>query len=463
MRSARLGFLFLSVILAAACTSDVEPLTPAQREVVAAYVGEESPSPQWLLDATLGQRVKLLGYDLDRARWRPGETMRVTWHWQVLRPLDKGAALFTQIEDRKSGRVLHQDGNGTLRWLYGADHWRAGQFVRDVQDLHLPEDWAGDSATIYVGIAREGLRLPVVGETSHANDRVLAVTVPTPNAANAERDRGSVPRVAVVQTEDPPRLDGSLLDPVWSAAPATAAFVETRKGGPAEFRAFAKLLWDERYLYLGVEVHDALLRASETEQDAHLWEQDCVELMIDPDGDGRGYFEIQVSPRGAVFDTRYDARRIPKPFGHVDWNSESRVSVSARGTIDDRHADAGYTVELAIPWQAFSLDEQRSAGPTIGDEWRANLYVMDLMREDQRAAAWSPLGIGDFHVPQRFGILSFEGPPEDMQGTNEPSIIPPGRVPGSLERRSGFDPDVKDKLIQQRETRRRLESSGGGH
>jgi hypothetical protein len=250
---------------------------------------------------------------------------------------------------------------------------------------------------------------------------------------------------------------------VWSAAPTTAAFVETRKGGPAEFQAFAKLLWDERYLYLGVEVHDALLRASETERDAHLWEQDCVELMIDPDGDGRGYFEIQVSPRGVVFDTRYDARRIPKPFGHVDWNSESRVGVSARGTIDDRHADAGYIVELAIPWQAFSLDEQRSAGPTIGDEWRANLYVMDLTREDQRAAAWSPLGIGDFHVPERFGILSFEGPPEDMQGTNEPSIIPPGRVPGSLERRSGFDPDVKDKLIQQRETGRRLESSGGGH
>jgi hypothetical protein len=216
-------------------------------------------------------------------------------------------------------------------------------------------------------------------------------------------------------------------------------------------------------LYVGVEVNDDLLRASDTKRDAHLWEQDCVELMIDPDGDGRGYFEIQVSPRGVVFDTRYDARRVPKPFGHVGWDSGARVGVSARGTLDDREADAGYTVEIAIPWQAFSLQGQPSTAPALGDEWRANLYVMDLGREQQRATAWSPLGIGDFHVPKRFGILAFEGPPEDMRGKNQPRIIAPNRLPGTLERRSGFDSRVKDTLMDERGTRRRLESSGGGH
>ncbi len=421
MRSTRLPFR-LSFILAVACTSDVEPLTPAQREAVAAYVSQEKPSPERPLDADFGRRVKLLGYDLDRPLWRPGETIRVTWHWQVLASPGKHAALFTEIADGVSGRVLHQDGNGTLRWLYGPEHWRAGQFVRDVQNLHLPEDWAGELAELYVGIAQDGVRMPITGGTPHPNDRVLAVVVPTPNANTPKREPGAVPRLAVVQSKDAPRLDGSLLDPAWDAARATSAFVETRKGGPAEFQASAKLLWDERYLYVGVDVHDALLRASETREDGHLWEQDCIELMIDPDADAPGYFEIQVSPRGVVFDTRYDSRRVPKPFGHVDWTSQTRVGVSVRGTIDDRSADAGYTVEIAIPWQAFSLVESRSAAPAIGDQWRANLYVMDLTRESQRAAAWSPLGIGDFHVPQRFGILAFEGPPEDMQGTK----MPPG-------------------------------------
>ncbi len=219
-----------------------------------------------------------------------------------------------------------------------------------------------------------------------------------------------VPRLAVLQTTRSPKLDGSFDDPAWGVAKNSGVFVETRKGGAAGIQASAKLLWDAQHLYVGVDVNDALLRASDRDHDAHLWEQDCVELMLDPDGDGKNYFEIQVSPRGVVFDTRYDARRVPKPFGHLDWDSQIRVGVSPRGEIDDREPDDGYSVEIAIPWQAFSLDGKPVRSPEIGEEWRVNLYVMDLGAERQQAAAWSPLGTGDFHVPSRFGILAFEGP-----------------------------------------------------
>ena len=63
------------------------------------------------------------------------------------------------------------------------------------------------------------------------------------------------------------------------------------------------------------------------------------------------------------------------------------------------------------------------AKPNRSSSWRANLYVMDLGRDRQRAAAWSPLAVGDFHVPGRFGILLFEGPSDDME-TLEPEEGP---------------------------------------
>jgi hypothetical protein len=239
----------------------------------------------------------------------------------------------------------------------------------------------------------------------------------------------AVPRLAVLQTTRSPRLDGSLDDPAWDVAKTSGAFVETRSGDAAGMQASAKLLWDAQYLYVGVEVNDAWLRASDRKRDAHLWKQDCVELMLDPDGDGKDYFEIQVSPRGVVFDTRYDARRIPKPFGHLDWDSQIRLGVSPRGEIDDRAADAGYTVEMAIPWQAFSLQGKPVRSPAIGDQWRANLYVMDLGAARQQAAAWSALGIGDFHVLSRFGILAFEGPADEMLETSEPLRSAGDRLP----------------------------------
>jgi hypothetical protein len=439
----------------AACTSDVEPLTPAQRQAVAEYVSKVPPSPQHALDIDFDGKVKLLGYDLDREQWRPGETIRVTWHWQAVQSLDEGWKLFTRIEDVDNDRTLNQDGNGMLRWLYGPDRWRPAAYIRDPQELHLPEDWAGSSAGIYVGFWRDAQRLNVTKGAADAKGRVLAATVPTPDHEDAGRSNDTVPSLVLVQTKRPPRIDGSLDDPVWRVANTTRAFVETRHGGLAPVQASAMLLWDERYLYVGVEVHDALLRASDTEHDDHLWEQDCVELMIDPDGDGKNYFEIQVSPRGVVFDTRYDSRRVPQPFGHTDWDSKIRVGVAPRGDLDDKEADAGYTVEMAIPWQAFSLGRKPVAPPAIGDEWRANLYVLDLVDDGQRAAAWSPLGTGDFHVPRRFGILAFEGPPEDMVGTNEPMQISADRMPKAMKRGPALDRDVKDTMIKKRAMKRR--------
>lgn len=447
-----------SILLAgwvAACTSDVDPLTPAQRQVVAAYVSKAPPSPTHPLDVDFAGKAKLLGYDFDRREWRPGETMRVVWYWRVVEPLGKGWQLFTQIEDSASHRVLNQDANGALRWLYGADRWRAGEYIEDPQDLHLPDDWTGSEANIVVGFRRNDERLGATGAQTGADGRAQAISVPTPTRAGPEARRSAVPSLGARQTKRPPRLDGALDDPVWRFAKTSRAFVETQHGGPAPLQASAKVLWDARYLYVGVEVNDALLIASHEAHDAHLWEQDCVELMIDPDGDGKNYFEIQVSPRGLLFDTRYDSRRVPKPFGHVDWSSKARVGVAPRGTIDDDLADAGYSVELAIPWQAFSPRGKPGRPPAIGDEWRVNFYALDLGKSRQQAAAWSHLETGDFHVPRRFGILAFEGPAEDMLGTREPLQIDQDRLPKPLERPGTFDRNLKDKLMKERAMQRR--------
>jgi len=238
------------------------------------------------------------------------------------------------------------------------------------------------------------------------------------------RNLDGVPKIGVMHTKQPPKLDGSLDDSPWTLARATGAFVETLGGGASKIQASAKLLWDERFLYLGAVVRDPLLRASQRHHDAHLWEQDSVELMLDPDGDGLDYYEIQVSPRGVVFDTRFDARRVPKPFGHMDWDGSVQVGVSTNGTLDDEERDAGYIVEIAIPWQAFSLEGKPVEAPAIGDEWRANIYVLDLSEHGQRAAAWSPPGIGDFHVPRRFGILRFEGDSDEMVNDLESVEVP---------------------------------------
>ena len=230
--------------------------------------------------------------------------------------------------------------------------------------------------------------------------------------------RLSNPRAGVRQPDAPPPsppllevnrasgeidLDGKLDDDPWTHSRRTGPFVNTIAGGSAQFTASARALWDAEHLYIGFEVEDDFIRSTYEHHDDTLWKQDCVEVFVDPDGDGKNYFEMQVSPTGVTFDTFYASRRRPQPVGHLDWESGLVAGVS--------QTDEGYAVEMAIPWSAFAYDQLTTPVPTPGDTWRANFYVMDRRRSRQRAAGWSPPMVGDFHVPKRFGRLRFLGAP----------------------------------------------------
>lgn len=210
-------------------------------------------------------------------------------------------------------------------------------------------------------------------------------------------------------------IDGVLGEAAWSGAADTGPFVDVARGGPAPpdgVRGRARVLYDDSYLYVGMQVIDAKIRGGfpAGAEDPHLWERDTTEIMIDPDGDGdnRDYYEIQISPQNLVFDSRFDAYNAPRggpggPFGHQEWRAALTSAVHLDGTIDDdTDRDQGYVVELKIPWTAF--DKARVVPPHPGDEWRVNFYAM----QDNGGTAWSPIhGQGNFHKASRFGRLRF--------------------------------------------------------
>ncbi|MEM7434081.1 MAG: carbohydrate-binding family 9-like protein [Myxococcota bacterium] len=292
-------------------------------------------------------------------------------------------------------------------------------------------------------------------ETTETDARSHETAVEQPTPVEPDRAPPPTPTLEVPKALDPPRIDGVLTEPAWRTAARTGPFVDTLTGGPATLVATAKLLWDADNLYVGVEVRDTTLRSRHRTADDPLWEEDCIELMVAPYGSGAAYFEIEVSPRGVVFDTRFDQRRAPAPYGHVEWASDARVAVRLAGTLDDFRADEGYTVELAIPWKSFGTRDQPRAAPAIDDRWRANLFVLDRMGDEQDAAAWSAPLVGDFHVPSRFGTLMFRGPVAKSAKRREPIPIPSDRVRGTVSREQARDPGVRDALIKRRVMRRR--------
>lgn len=393
----------LALSLAAGCVEKQKHSSKVDRELQKTIVLTAPPAPQHALDIAFGDKVRLLGYDLSTPNVREGEPFTVTWYWHVQKPLDEGFRIFTHLMDGEKKSRLNLDGARVLREAYPESQWKAGQYLRDVQEVTVPKGWSSKEATFCLGFWRERTRLPVTKGPSDGENRALALTV---EVGGAEA-QAAVPRLVARRATGAIKLDGKLDERDWAQTETSSKFVNTMTGAPAAFAATVRVLYDAEHLYLGYTVQDDYLKSTFEKDDDHLWEQDVVEVMIDPDGDEKNYFEAQVAPTGRVFDTRYDSRRSPRPFGDVAWSSQMTAAVALRGKVNDDEDDEGYDVELAIPWRAFAAGGGSGEPPKAMTTWRMNFFVMDAREKGMRAAGWSPPFVGDFHTLGRFGRVVF--------------------------------------------------------
>jgi len=300
---------------------------------------------------------------------------------------------------------LNLDAQRAMRDSHPEAKWRAGEYIRDEQIVTLPASWSSPQAVFYLGFYKGAQRIEVTRGKQDAERRVEALRLPVTVAGASEVP--PPPSLKAQRLATPLQIDGKLEEAAWRTTGDTGAMVRTMSGAAGEFKASARVLYDDQRIYVGFTVEDDYLKSTFDRADDHLWEQDCVEIMFNPSGDGRNYFELQVSPRGIHFDTRYDSRRNPRPFGHVDWDSRVEAKATATGTPNDEAADEGYVVELAVPWSAFATGDPPAQPPQPGSSWRVNFFVMDARAQGQKAVGWSPPRVGDFHILDRFGVIDF--------------------------------------------------------
>ncbi len=220
----------------------------------------------------------------------------------------------------------------------------------------------------------------------------------------------------------PIQVDGRIDDAAWKKAPWTDWFVDIE--GPAKpkprFRTRAKLLWDDQYLYVAAELEEPHVWATLTEHDSVIFRDNDFEVFLNPSGDGRNYFEFEIN----ALNTGWDLF-LPKPYregGKADnsWEIPGlRSAVHVNGTLNDpSDRDRGWTVEIAFPWSAFA-SRAPVERPKPGGEWRINFsrvewhtnieggkYVKPPGQKEDNWV-WSPQGLINMHVPDRWGFVRF--------------------------------------------------------
>lgn len=222
------------------------------------------------------------------------------------------------------------------------------------------------------------------------------------------------------KTAQPLAVDGKDDEAAWQeAAPLDLADVRFLSGDRYHSRRTeARMLWDAQYLYFYFSAADPDVWSTYDQRDMQLYEEEVVEIFIDPDGDGQNYAEVELNPLNAVFDLLLSKPWSQSGKGYDTWNPSLLSAVQITGTLNNAaDVDQGWSAEIALPWAGLAsplldVPGSRNLPPQPGDEWRLNLYRYEQVRQngtrnEVQASAWSPVGKVDFHVPERFGRVVF--------------------------------------------------------
>jgi hypothetical protein len=224
-----------------------------------------------------------------------------------------------------------------------------------------------------------------------------------------------------VRAEKPIVLDGRLDDAAWAQAQVIEGLVVPPKVDWAQFgmtrpraatsQSHVRLMWDDRYLYLGAELEDRDLYASTPPgHDSSFGTDDLIELFLKPADDKPWYWELHLAPSGGTRDYFYARRGAGGEGRWKIYDSGMEAKVSLVGTFDDwDDRDTKWTSEIRIPWSAF---DRWGGKPAPGDMWRFLLsrYDYSVHLEDGREiSAAAPLPWGDFHAHEYYPYLTFAG------------------------------------------------------
>lgn len=175
-----------------------------------------------------------------------------------------------------------------------------------------------------------------------------------------------------------PIIDGTI-DDIWTDA--TDIDVNTFSLGARGAVGHAKMLWDENYLYILMDVKDSLL--SKASNNAH--EQDSVEVFIDEDNAKTPTYELGDVQYRVNFDNEHS----------INGASNSDSFISANQITED-----GYILEFAVPHRLSPFTNHQLLG--------FDLQINDDADGDgsrNNVANWNDLTGNSWSSTEGYGLL----------------------------------------------------------
>jgi hypothetical protein len=201
-----------------------------------------------------------------------------------------------------------------------------------------------------------------------------------------------------------PAIDGQLAPGEWDAAARLTGLRDLSADTPTANQTEVFITHDETRLLLAFRCHgpSGALKTAATVRDGAVWEDDAVEIFLQPDPARDTYFQFVGNSAGVFFDSR--------GLGGQAWNGDWTYKTAIESGV--------WTGEISIPFAALGM-KPPADGTTLGFN-----ICRDQQTPAKRLSCWAPV-TGSFHDPKNFGRLRFaatEPPTRQELGRTETDI-----------------------------------------
>jgi hypothetical protein len=198
--------------------------------------------------------------------------------------------------------------------------------------------------------------------------------------------------IKLVQT--PPVVDGKV-DNVYkeNGKPLEFRFLNKKKTGlKYPTRAYAVCDTDSIYICVYCEKDPDKIIAEKIERDSGVWQDDSIELFIDPwNTRTQTYFHIALNAKGTVD----DSYEMDLPSWDGAFDVKCRIDPGK-----------GWTAEIRIPFSELFIETGR-----VNPVWTVNITRITYSFENKRnyeESAWSSTMANSSHLPEKFGYFVIE-------------------------------------------------------
>ena len=217
---------------------------------------------------------------------------------------------------------------------------------------------------------------------------------------------------AVLETTQPPVIDGNVSEIAWQMARTLPPFQNVDGTAEPQNPTQTSLLWDAEYLYIAVKAYipeAQIPHVSQTQHDSPIWEDECIEILMDPNLKTETYYHFVINPIGALFDQQVNLpgtpyfRFAPQDIqstlsqdnmqtdfdANSDWNSKAKVATHISTTY--------WSAEIAIPRDMLEKSTGLNTQNGSADENRWLFNIHRKAHTDTRSAINPVLWLFNIH------------------------------------------------------------------